>query len=98
MIPRKLRVCRGSGRTKGQQDGLHRLAYVSQPTTVGKFHDLLFLIGKWAIKTVEPLCLHNGTQLLASVDQLVIDQNVVVFVILLDFAGGRGETALDHVG
>src|SRR4030088_2342216 len=77
--------------------GLHPVANVSQSAAFRQLQDFTLFIRErppGAAQTAGP---HNRLQALDGILQLVVYQNIVVFVIILNLTSGRDQPALNNL-
>src|SRR5207248_2928785 len=55
------------------------------------------LLGRRRAASAHAFRQNNGPQFFARLFQLVVDQNVVIFIVLGDFTAGGDQASLDHV-
>ena len=81
-------LCRAgiAGRLKGIKNRLQAVANIGQATTIAERHGFRFLFGERPARAQQAFAAHDRPQQLDRILQLVVDQNVVVSVVILDFA------------
>src|ERR1035438_9787347 len=97
MIPRKLRLCRTEGSTKGCEDRLHLLPQVSHAKAFRALNNRILLLGKGLLLTAQTLRKDDGDQPFDRFFELIVNQDVIVLIVLRDLAPGSLEPALDLV-
>ena len=70
--------------TKGRQDRLNPLPDIGQSMTIGQIHDLLSSSDKDVLIAASRSDKHDGLQAFDGFFQVVVNQNIVVFVVILN--------------
>src|SRR4029077_15978038 len=77
--------------------GLHPVTNVSQSPAFRQLQDFRLFIRERPTRAAQTLGPHNSLKALNVSLQLVVYQNIVVFVIILNLTSGRDQPALNHL-
>src|SRR5579863_247527 len=84
-------------RKKGIKNTLHPVSNICQATTIRQGHCNLLLVRQRPAPAGQALGAHNRLQAFDGLPQVIVDQNIVVFVVILNLTAGRDQTALDNL-
>src|SRR5580693_482127 len=97
IIPRNLKPCRRHGIAEGSKDRSHPVPDIRQTVTVPLFYNFFLFCGKRLPGAPQAFRPHDRPQAVDRFFKIVIDQNVVVLVIVLNFSAGRQQSTRNHL-
>ncbi len=87
------RLYRGA---EGIEDGLDAFADVGEAAGIGHGDDSSLILGESVSGAKQAFAAHDGAQTVDGFIESIVHENIVVLLVILNFASGRLQTALDN--